>query len=321
MSARRLHIYELPPGWSIAASINPESGDYQVARLDPALRGRFLNLRVRADLQEWTGWAEANDVHPAVLALARAHDRFLETVPPRTWTNASKLLKWVPSALLGDETFLRMLLSGYLEPSWVTALIAELGSTPAAGLGLSPYEVLRDFERSGAELALHRFRHEGDTDRIDELTTRLESIVGGPELATLDTSERFHLESFEALLRALPGDQRERLQEAFAKNEHSTHMFELTPDDLIDGYHRRAIQRRFRIWQRDEHLRHRAWALAWAVPDRLRRRADLPQLQSNDAVRKNLGKLVLDLDDRAAPLLAGLKQVGITPLYSKGTAA
>lgn len=38
LSARRLHAYELPEGWTCVAAINPEDGDYQVNRLDPALR-------------------------------------------------------------------------------------------------------------------------------------------------------------------------------------------------------------------------------------------------------------------------------------------
>src|SRR5262249_16597879 len=49
LTARRLHEYELPPGWSACAAINPEDDKYQVTPLDPALRARFLNLRVRAD--------------------------------------------------------------------------------------------------------------------------------------------------------------------------------------------------------------------------------------------------------------------------------
>ena len=41
LSARRLHTWELPPGWICAAAINPEGEDYDVRRLDPALRSRF----------------------------------------------------------------------------------------------------------------------------------------------------------------------------------------------------------------------------------------------------------------------------------------
>ena len=49
LTARRLHDYELPPGWVCFAAVNPESVDYQVTPLDRALRARFLTLRAVAE--------------------------------------------------------------------------------------------------------------------------------------------------------------------------------------------------------------------------------------------------------------------------------
>ncbi|MCB9635432.1 MAG: AAA family ATPase [Sandaracinus sp.] len=66
LSARRLHEYVLPAGWSVFAAINPETGDYQVTPLDLALRARFLQVPVRADRASWLAWAGAHGVHPAV---------------------------------------------------------------------------------------------------------------------------------------------------------------------------------------------------------------------------------------------------------------
>ncbi|MCS6902035.1 MAG: MoxR family ATPase, partial [Myxococcales bacterium] len=80
LSARRLHEYELPPGWSCFAAINPEIGDYQVTPLDPALRARFVHLLVRADRSAWLAWAVQAALHPAVLALARTHDRVFDDI-------------------------------------------------------------------------------------------------------------------------------------------------------------------------------------------------------------------------------------------------
>jgi MoxR-like ATPase len=84
LTARKLHEYELPPGWVSFAAINPEDGEYQVAPLDPALRCRFLQLKVRADIRSWRGWAARNCPHAAVCRLAAQHDDLLDTVPPRT---------------------------------------------------------------------------------------------------------------------------------------------------------------------------------------------------------------------------------------------
>ena len=92
LTARRLHEYELPPGWVCFAAVNPETADYQVTPLDRALRARFLTIAVRADRSAWLAWAQTHGVHPAVVALAQAHERILDDVPPRTWTYAAEIL-------------------------------------------------------------------------------------------------------------------------------------------------------------------------------------------------------------------------------------
>lgn len=114
LTLRRLHEYVLPEGWSTCAAINPEEGDYQVTPLDPALRQRFLQLRVSADRMQWLVWARKNGVHPAVLGVVGTHDRILEDVPPRTCKYVSDVLQGLTLRESEDESFLHDLLSGYL---------------------------------------------------------------------------------------------------------------------------------------------------------------------------------------------------------------
>lgn len=57
LTARRLHTYELPPGWACFAAINPEDSDYQVTPLDPALRARFLTIRVHPHRPSFLAWS------------------------------------------------------------------------------------------------------------------------------------------------------------------------------------------------------------------------------------------------------------------------
>ena len=59
---------------NVQTMINPETGDYQVTPLDAALRARFLHVPVRPDRAAWLAWAGSSHVHPAVMALARAHE-------------------------------------------------------------------------------------------------------------------------------------------------------------------------------------------------------------------------------------------------------
>src|SRR5438445_59473 len=81
-------------------------GEYQVTPLDPALRCRFLQLKVRADVRAWRAWAERNRLHPVVLRLAAAHDDLLDTVPPRTWTYVSQVVSVMSAGERENDLFL-----------------------------------------------------------------------------------------------------------------------------------------------------------------------------------------------------------------------
>ena len=58
------------------------------------------------------------------------------------------------------------------------------------------------------------YRQRGQTDHLDELTERLVRLLAGPETGVLIAQKQLSLTAFEALCGDLPGDQRERLQEA-----------------------------------------------------------------------------------------------------------
>jgi len=218
LTSRRLHEYELPPGWACFAAINPEDGDYAVTALDPALRARFLQLRVRADRKAWPAWATKRDVHSAVLTLVRAHDRAFYDVAPRTWVYVSDVLRSVPTSARANVELLGDLLSGYLPVAWVEVLLDYLarqaGEFDVRVLDLLGHyttdRALRDFVRD----ALKR----GRTDVIDEIVHRLETTLEGPEAGVLAAHGELTRESFDALVADLPGDHRERLQSALDRN-------------------------------------------------------------------------------------------------------
>jgi MoxR-like ATPase len=313
LSHRELAGYRLPDDWCVMAATNPE-GAYDVNHLDEALRTRFMDLKVCAERGEWLLWAERNDVHPVVIALARRHDRVFESVSPRSWTKASQALYAVDPLRLDDEEHLRDVLSGYLPHAWVSALIQELARS-GADIGLDVHVALRSYRKSGAQSIVRGFRDNGETDRLDELSLRLRRAVEGAELGALIGREEFDLISFEQILADLPGDQRELIQETFARNPLSVQLLSLGPDELIERYQTRGVSKTFAGWlAKDEH-RHRAWAAAWAVPDRLGKREDLVELRHNNAVKSNLSKLIADLGPtRAVPLVEGLRNIDFRPV-------
>ncbi|MFO0627624.1 MAG: MoxR family ATPase [Polyangiales bacterium] len=114
LSARRLHGYTLPPGWSCVAAVNPDDGEHQVNALDPALRARFLQLTVHADRDAWLAWARRENVHPVIVSVVEAHDDVFDAAPPRSWAYASDVLHEARADELADGELLGIVLRGYL---------------------------------------------------------------------------------------------------------------------------------------------------------------------------------------------------------------
>lgn len=315
LSARRLHEYELPPGWVCFAAVNPESADYQVTPLDRALRARFLCLSVRADRAAWLAWAQVSSVHPGVLALAQAHERFLEDIPPRTWTYASHVLGALRPEELADGVLLRDALGGYLPPSWVELLLASKESW-SARLPFDVRALLAEYAPgSTAAKALKSARERGETDRFDEVTARLAPLLEGPEVGVLAAQRRLSLAAFEALLADLPGDHRERLQDALGGNATATSLIDIRPEELLQNYPGGAAEQKILAWRADPLRQHRVGLVVTALSAHLAQQAKLVEVRRSNVARTCLGQLLTQLPERWALALAGtLKKAGVTPI-------
>jgi len=315
LSARRLHQYELPPGWVCFAAINPESADYQVTPLDRALRARFLGLSVRADRPTWLAWAEVNGVHPGVIALVRAHERALDDVPPRSWTYASQVLAALRPEEIESGVVVRDALGGYLPPSWVEVLIASKDSWTSR-LPFDVRSLLADYgPGSPAARELARARERGETDRFDEVVARLAPLLSGPEVAVLAAQGRLSLAAFEALCADLPGDHRERLEEALGNNATAAALIDVRPEELLQNYAGSPVERRILAWRADPLRRYRTGLAVTALRAHLEQQARLTDLRRSNVARICLGQLLTQLPDAwALRLVETLKKLGITPI-------
>ncbi len=317
LTARRLHDYVLPEGWVCFAAINPESGDYQVTPLDRALRARFLNVSVRAERTSWLAWALRQNIHPAIVELARGHDRIFDDVPPRSWTYASQIVQALGPGDLADEVLLRDALGGYLPPAWCEALLATRESWPAnLGLGLDVREVLANYAPgSDAARVLKGYRDRGQTDRLDEISQRVLSVVQGPEVGVLAAQGQFTLSAFEALIADLHGDQRERLQEALGKNPVAGMLIDVQPTELLQNYGKSGAEQKVKAWRADPLKHHRVGLLVTALCAHLSQQGRAPELRKSNAVRINLGLVLSQLGEKfAMPLVDTLLRLGITPV-------
>jgi hypothetical protein len=258
LTARRLHEYELPSGWSCVAAVNPEDGDYQVTPLDPALRARFLSVRVRADRKSWLTWASAAKVHPAILTVVRSHDRVFDDIPPRSWTYASDILRGIAAEQRGDQTLVRDLLRGYLDAVWTDVVISVL-ERYSGELDIGPHDLLASYDEDRAlQVAVRGYRAAGQTDVLSEIVHRLLGILRSPEAAALARSGELRLAAFEALIADLDGDSRELLQEALGGNETLGLALGYSPEDILAAPPDGPLARKLESWCEDPILRHRA---------------------------------------------------------------
>lgn len=313
LTGRRLHEYELPAGWVAFAAINPETDEYQVTPLDPALRARFLNLRVRADRDGWLAWADRHHVHPAVVEVAKSHEAVFDDTPPRTWTYVSHLLQELTPAELRDEPLLRAALGGYLPASWVeTALDAldrhSAGDEVPVGPLLTRYHTDAAVRRQVAGP-----RDGGATDVLEQIAYRLLRLAEGPELAQLVQRGQFDLAAFEALLGDLPGDHRELIQEAFADNPAADKLIKVDGKHALHGYADSPLQQQLRAWSSDPLRRHRVGPAVRGVCRHLERHPDPAGLKRNRETAACLGKLIADVGDAAGPLRETCRRLGVGP--------
>jgi len=315
LSARRLHEYELPPDWICVATVNPQTADYHVTTLDKALRARFLQVTVRADRGSWLAWAQTRNLHPGILALAHEHERLLDDVPPRTWTYASELLQAFSPAELEDGTLLRDTLGGYLPTAWVEALLAAKGSW-GSRLEFDVRELLATYAAGSARAKeIGTFREKGQTDRLDEIVSRLVPLLSGPEAGVLAAQGQLKLGAFESLLADLPGDQRERLQEALGGNPTAGTLIDLDPTELLAGYSGSAAEKKIASWRGDPMKQHRITLAVTALRAFLEQPARLAELKRSNVARACLGHLLVQLPQKdALPLVETLKRLGITPV-------
>lgn len=124
LTARRLNDYCLPEGWVPCAAINDGDG-YMVEELDPALRSRFLQIRVVPDVREWVRWARGQQrVHPKVIEFVE-HSPGIFTDPhanPRAWVYASQFLSTWEKGQRNEEV-ITVALAGLLGDKWALAFL------------------------------------------------------------------------------------------------------------------------------------------------------------------------------------------------------
>lgn len=61
LTDRRVHNYELPPGWMVVSCVNPETKEYDVNTMDAALKNRFEIFDVEYSKDAFVNYMKEND--------------------------------------------------------------------------------------------------------------------------------------------------------------------------------------------------------------------------------------------------------------------
>lgn len=95
----KVHNYTLPPGWMIAACINPDSSEYDVNTMDAALKDRFVEFEVEFDHVAFIDFMDAANWHDSVQMFVSSGIWSYKTtkeigkdgkyISPRTWSKVN----------------------------------------------------------------------------------------------------------------------------------------------------------------------------------------------------------------------------------------
>lgn len=99
LTDRKVHNYELPKGWLIAACINPDSSEYDVNTMDVALKDRFVEFEVEYDhltfieFMDKKDWNESIQRHVGDALWLYKSSKELgqggKYISPRTWSQVN----------------------------------------------------------------------------------------------------------------------------------------------------------------------------------------------------------------------------------------
>ena len=99
LTDRKIHNYTLPPGWVVAACINPDSSEYDVNTMDVALKDRFEEFEVEYEALTFLEFMESQDWNESVQRFCGDGIWIYKTskelgqggkyISPRTWSKVN----------------------------------------------------------------------------------------------------------------------------------------------------------------------------------------------------------------------------------------
>jgi hypothetical protein len=198
---------------------------------------------------------------------------------------------------------------------WVEALVAG-GALGARPLEVDAHELLAGYTpKSAYAERLRTWRQRGETDQLDELVARLCTILAGPECGVLTVQRKLSLPALEALFADLPGDLRERAQEALGGNPTACPLLDVRAEDVLANWGQSPAMRRVAEWKAEPVRHHRVALLVTAVRAHILAPPVADALRKSNAQRLSLGHFLAQCGERfGLPLVEALQKIGVTPI-------
>ncbi len=217
LTERTLNDYSLPSGWLPAAAINPGGEDYLVDDLCPAFASRFVQLHVRADVAEWSRWAEnEGNVHPKIIEFARQNPGIFDPGE----TNPRSLTKLAAHFRIWEDTdrswsMLMFIASGLVGHTWAVAF-HQFISGGDAPLGVK--DIVENFGRH--QKKFNAWVSAGKIDLVRASMQPLRRYLEEPANVKLLSEDEKKVRRVKEFVEALPADLRRDTRQWFAENSY-----------------------------------------------------------------------------------------------------
>jgi len=117
--------WALPPHWQIIATANPDTGDYSVTPLDPAMLTRLLHVTLIFNQKSWSEWAIQSGVDSRGIDFVLTYPESItgKRTTPRSLVHFFHQLKSIPN-LAGEAERVSRLAHACLDETTVSSFLA-----------------------------------------------------------------------------------------------------------------------------------------------------------------------------------------------------
>jgi hypothetical protein len=175
--------WEMPAGWTIVCTGNPDMQTYLVTTVDDAVITRQRHITMRTDAKEWAIWASQHKVDPRGINFLLKYPEMMVGVRtnPRTLTEFFRCLERHPDITATPETRKAVMVDGKSLIDEETVISFMTFATRDMGLVIEPERILNDADSVLPELKRLMAGKEARIDIVSVTCDRLYAFLAQPD--------------------------------------------------------------------------------------------------------------------------------------------